>query len=195
MRPRYQDDREAARNMFESEPDIGSLVPHDFLWRTLLYVGELQQRVAALEDRAAAEMGRRGMSKTDPELAREEAALIKPAEWQEGDKTFFYPTLDNHQRYALHDLLIRMAEEIERLTDLVNAYGEREESIIASYSELVRNIDKLRAGEGRSYTTILTGERGYVTIDATRSLALEETERARLGYGDTETIKPGDADG
>ena len=70
-----------------------------------------------------------------PERAREEAAAIKPPEWEEGDKTFFYPTLDNHMRYGLHDLLIELAErieELERERDEARAYIERRRGWVGS---------------------------------------------------------------
>lgn len=70
--------------------------------------------------------------------ARRAALDVKPPEWKEGDKTFFYPTLENHSRYALHDHLIAMADTIESLT------AERD-AAVAAQSVLQRENDALKA--------------------------------------------------
>lgn len=69
---------------------------------------------------------------------------------------------------VLEDRIAELEERIAELEALVSAYGEREESIVASYSELIHKIDRLREGDGLSYVTILTGSHGYVTVDVSR---------------------------
>ena len=58
----------------------------------------------------------------------------------------------------------KLATQAQRIADLEQ---ERERNH-ASYHSLLDQIDAIRKGNGRSYTTVLTGEDGYVTVDVTR---------------------------